>query len=262
MKKPNFARWSVAEIRDYLCLQEELPFPALTALKRDKRKGVQKLLLAFLQRREKGLAEKNRVHSMFQMEKPIHESGYKLVAGVDEAGRGPLAGPVVAAAVILEPEAENFWVELSEINDSKQLPPYKRERLYEAITANARSFAVGAVSAPLIDRINIYQASLEAMRLAVKQLYPQPCFLLSDAFTVPGLDIPQQAVKHGDALYLSIAAASIIAKVTRDRIMESYDPVYPGYGFARHKGYPTPEHKTAIRALGVSPIHRRTFKHD
>jgi len=121
---------------------------------------------------------------------------------------------------------------------------------------------VGVVNAALIDQINIYRASLEAMSLAVRQLWPQPDYVLSDGFTLPGLDIPQEAVKHGDALCLSIAAASIVAKVTRDRIMESYDRDYPGYGFARHKGYPTFEHKAAINELGFSPIHRRTFKYD
>jgi ribonuclease HII len=259
MKKHNFSLWSVAEIKDYLDLQEELSPVELNTLKSDNRRSVQKLLSSFLQYREKELEEKKRLHRMILKEESIQKSGYTLVAGVDEAGRGPLAGPVVAAAVILEPEKDDFWWE---VNDSKQLPPYKREKLYEIITASARAFAVGAVNAVLIDKINIYQASLEAMRLAVRQLWPQPYFLLSDGFTVPGLEIPQEAVKHGDASCLSIAAASIVAKVTRDRIMESYDRIYPGYGFARNKGYPTPEHREAIKALGLSPIHRRTFKYD
>lgn len=204
-------------------------------------------------------ADFSRLHKMMAKEEAIRKKGYSLVAGVDEAGRGPLAGPVVAAAVMLSPEKASLWWE---IDDSKQLSSKKRAKLFEIITTHAQAFAVGAVNATLIDRINIYQASLEAMRLAVQQLWPQPQFLLVDGFTLPGLAIPQEAVKHGDALCLSIAAASIVAKVIRDRIMESYDRDYPGYGFARNKGYPTPEHKAAIKALGVSPIHRISFKFD
>ena len=165
----------------------------------------------------------------------------------------------MAAAVILGAEEASYW---GEINDSKKLAPTLREKLYDKITTAARSFAVGVVSADVIDRINIYQASLEAMNLSVRQLRPQPNFLFSDGFSVPGLTIPQKPLKGGDALCLSIAAASIVAKVTRDRIMENYDKIYPGYGFAKHKGYPTPEHKAAIKALGFSPLHRRTFKYD
>ncbi|RJX24074.1 MAG: ribonuclease HII [Dethiobacter sp.] len=255
----NLSHWTVSELKKYLDLQEKLTPGEISTLKSDNRRSVQKLLSCFIQRREKELEEKKRLHRMILKEESIRERGYTLVAGVDEAGRGPLAGPVVAAAVILEPEEDSFW---SEINDSKQLSPYKRETLYEIITSSARAFAVGAVNAALIDKINIYQASLEAMRLAVRQLWPQPYFLLSDGFAVPGLEIPQEAVKYGDALCLSIAAASIVAKVTRDRIMEGYDKIYPEYGFGRNKGYPTPEHKEAIKVLGLSPIHRRTFKYD
>jgi len=257
MPRRDFSLWSVDEIKDYLARQEELPPMELHTLMGDSRKGVQKLLSTFLQHREKKLTEIKRLHKMMAREESIRQSGYRLVAGVDEAGRGPLAGPVVAAAVILSPEKARL---MEGINDSKQLPPGRREKLYEIITAAAEAFAVGAVNAALIDKINIFQASLEAMRLAVQQLWPQPHFLLVDGFALPGLTIPQEAVKRGDALCLSIAAASIVAKVARDRIMDNYDRDYPGYGFARNKGYPTPEHKAALKTLGFSPIHRRTFK--
>lgn len=259
MKNNNLSFWSMDKIKVYLERVEELPPGELHALKNDKRKGVQKLLSRYLRRREEALAAKKHLHTMMMMEEAVQKKGYGRIAGVDEAGRGPLAGPVVAAAVILQPGEGSLW---EEINDSKQLSPAKREKLYRVITARAAAFAVGVVNAALIDQINIYRASLEAMSLAVRQLWPQPDYVLSDGFTLPGLDIPQEAVKHGDALCLSIAAASIVAKVTRDRIMESYDRDYPGYGFARHKGYPTFEHKAAINELGFSPIHRRSFKYD
>ncbi|MGI5876066.1 MAG: ribonuclease HII [Dethiobacteria bacterium] len=190
-------------------------------------------------------------------ENHLINQGYKLIAGVDEAGRGPLAGPVVAAAVILDPKKDDYW---SEVKDSKQLSPAQRDRLFKIISLKARSVGIGLVDVALIDKINIYQASLEAMKRAVQQLSPPPHYVLSDGFALPDLDFPNEAVRSGDALCLSIAAASIIAKVLRDNIMQFYDRIYPGYGFARHKGYPTPEHRQALKTLGVSPIHRRTFK--
>jgi len=257
MLEKDFSLPSISEIKAYLDSQGDLSTADLNALRRDKRKGVQKLLEAYLRERERNFAEIKRLQKMTARETALRQRGYTLVAGVDEAGRGPLAGPVVAAAVILSPEKIYLW---KEIDDSKKLSAEKREKLFKIITANADGFAVGAVNAPLIDRINIYRASLEAMRLAVQQLWPQPHYLFVDGFIIPGVSIPQEAVKHGDALCLSIAAASIVAKVIRDRIMESYDRDYPGYGFAQNKGYPTPEHKTAIKALGVSPIHRKSFK--
>lgn len=183
------------------------------------------------------------------------ENGYRLIAGVDEAGRGPLAGPVVAAAVIL-PEAFHH----DRINDSKQLSPGLRERLYDEVYRHARSVGIGIVDAVEIDRINILQASLRAMALAVGNLLPLPdCLLVDGTFRLP-LGLPQQAISQGDAASLSIAAASIVAKVTRDRLMNLYHLYYPDFGFDRHKGYPTRAHRTAIRAFGCSPIHRRTFR--
>jgi ribonuclease HII len=178
------------------------------------------------------------------------------VAGVDEAGRGPLAGPVVAAAVILDPGGR--W---DGLNDSKQLGAELREALYARVLHEARAFAWAVVGPRAIDRLNIRRASLEAMRRAVARLRVAPSLVLVDgADGVPGLLQPQRAVVDGDARMLSIAAASVLAKVVRDRIMERLDRVWPGYGFARHKGYGTPEHLEAIERLGPCAIHRYSFR--
>jgi ribonuclease HII len=178
------------------------------------------------------------------------------VAGVDEAGRGPLAGPVVAAAVILEPGGR--W---DGLNDSKQLSAQKREALYARVVIEARAFAWAVVGPRAIDRLNIRRASLEAMRRAVARLGVTPSLVLVDGDAdVPGLPHPQQAVVGGDGRMLSIAAASVLAKVVRDRIMDRLDRVWPGYGFARHKGYGTPEHLDAIGRLGPCALHRYSFR--
>lgn len=197
-----------------------------------------------------------RVNQMSRREQELHDAGYMLIAGIDEAGRGPLAGPVVAAAVILNWQKKSLW---HEINDSKKLAPAKRERLFDLLAAEATAIAVGVVDHAIIDHINIYQATLEAMRLAVRQLHPRPQYLLCDGFPLPGTGIPQEGIKGGDASSLSIAAASIVAKVIRDRIMSGFDTVYPGYGFAGHKGYPTAQHRETLRVIGPSPLHRRSF---
>jgi ribonuclease HII len=181
--------------------------------------------------------------------------GYRLVAGTDEAGRAPLAGPVVAAAVVLP---RGFTHE--RINDSKQIRPALRERLYAEIYAAALTVGIGIVDAVEIDRINILRASLRAMAIAVENLSPRPDYLLIDGPYPTPLDLPQKPIIDGDALSVSIAAASIVAKVTRDRLMEGYDAYYPVFGFARHKGYPTQFHREAIRSFGCCPIHRRTFR--
>jgi len=192
---------------------------------------------------------------LWAYEKKAAGLGYRPVAGVDEAGRGPLAGPVVAAAVILP---DGF--DVPGVNDSKKLTPRKRERLFGEIRRQALATAVGIASPAQIDHDNILQASLTAMAQAVARLSTQPAYLLIDGiFTTPA-PFPQEALKKGDSLSISIAAASIIAKVTRDRMMVDYDREYPQYGFAGHKGYPTKAHKEAIRRCGVSPIHRRTFR--
>lgn len=181
-------------------------------------------------------------------------NGFTSVAGIDEAGRGPLAGPVLAAAVILPP-----GLMIDGVDDSKKLTPDKREKLFEVIMNSATSVGVGIISPADIDRINILQATREAMLAAVQQLSPQPGYLLIDGISTINSTIPQKTIKKGDSLSLSIAAASIIAKVTRDRIMIEMDTHYPGYGFAGHKGYGSASHLDAIRRLGPSPIHRLTF---
>ena len=192
---------------------------------------------------------------LWYFEKEAAQKGCKEIAGIDEAGRGPLAGPVVSAAVIL-PTA--FHV--PGVTDSKKLSPKKRERLFDEIYAQAVSVGIGIVDPVEIDRINILQASLLAMAIAVENLAPQPDHLLIDGiFPIPS-DLSQQPIPKGDALSISIAAASIIAKVSRDRLMQKYHHYYPQFDFPKHKGYPTRAHKEAIRKFGCCPIHRRSFK--
>ncbi len=182
-------------------------------------------------------------------------NGFLRIAGVDEAGRGPLAGPVVAAAVILP-----AGFKVGEINDSKKLSPKKRDRLFDYIQAEAFAIGVGIIHADEIDAINILQASLKAMRVAVESLPDAPDFLLVDGnFEIP-ISLSQEAIVKGDSRSVSIASASIVAKVTRDRLMGEYDTRYPGYGFSGHKGYPTKAHKAAIALHGPTPIHRTTFR--
>jgi ribonuclease HII len=188
-------------------------------------------------------------------EKKARDKGHLTIAGIDEAGRGPLAGPVVAAAVILPDRFPS-----ADVNDSKQLSPVQRDRLYELIYAQAVAVGIGIVDAIEIDRINILRASLLAMVMAASNLDPAPdCLLVDGNFPVP-LALAQQTIVKGDALSLSIAAASIVAKVTRDRLMSRYDQDYPQYGFAGHKGYGTHTHREAIVRHGCCPIHRRSFK--
>ncbi len=254
--RDNISLLTIDEIKDYLFSREKLSARELGILKNDRRKGVQRLLSLFLKQREKARSVEKHLHKMMAKERLLRARGYELIAGADEAGRGPLAGPVVAAAVILDPE-KNCW---AGINDSKQLTAQMREELYAIVAANADAVAVGIAEVPLIDEINIHRASLYAMRLALEKLLPQPEYVLCDGFQVPGVDLPQEAVIGGDALCLSIAAASIVAKVTRDRIMLGYDRIYPGYGFDRNKGYPTAGHREVIKTLGLTPIHRRTFQ--
>lgn len=194
-------------------------------------------------------------NDLWAFERETFRRGYSLIAGVDEAGRGPLAGPVVSAAVVLPAD---FSVD--RIDDSKKLSPKRRAELYLQIYDNALSIGIGIIDSIAIDKFNILQASLRAMAMAVENLKPAPdCLLIDGTFRIPS-SLPQQPIPKGDALSVSIAAASIIAKVTRDRMMETYDAVYPGYGFSSHKGYPTRAHKDAIRKYGCTPIHRRSFK--
>lgn len=188
-------------------------------------------------------------------EKNARQRGYRFIAGIDEAGRGPLAGPVVASAVILPPDFNAAGVD-----DSKKLTPKRRASLYDAILNGATAVGIGIVDAALIDQVNILRASLLAMDKAVARLPFRPDYLLIDGTFPIKTDLPQELLPKGDARSVSIAAASIVAKVTRDRLMETYHGAYPSYGFARHKGYPTRDHREAIRALGACPIHRLSFK--
>ena len=188
-------------------------------------------------------------------ENKAFEKGYRGIAGVDEAGRGPLAGPVVSAAVVLP-----VVFPVSGVTDSKKLTPKKREELYEKIYENAVSIGIGIVDPVEIDRINILKASLLSMSISVRNLHPQPdCLLIDGIFQIPS-DKPQETIPKGDALSISIAAASIVAKVTRDKLMLRYHEDYQQFGFSKHKGYPTKAHKEAIIKYGLCPIHRQTFR--
>ncbi len=204
-------------------------------------------------RRERERLEKERLETMRVYEKQ-YEQDCEYICGIDEAGRGPLAGPVVAAAVVLP-----AGLAIPYVNDSKKLTEKRRELLYPEIMEKALAVGVGIVSAERIDEINILQATYEAMREAVGHLAVRPDILLNDAVRIPGLAIPQVPIIKGDAKSMSIACASIIAKVTRDRMMVEYDRQYPGYGFAGHKGYGSAAHMAAIRQNGPCPLHRRTF---
>lgn len=198
---------------------------------------------------EKELA---RLEAMREYEDTYDACAY--ICGIDEAGRGPLAGPVVAAAAVLPKDCQIFY-----LNDSKKLSEKKRDLLFDEIKEKAVAYGIGIVSPQVIDEINILQSTYEAMRQAISQLNVIPEILLNDAVTIPGVDIMQVPIVKGDAKSVSIAAASILAKVTRDRMMMEYDQIYPEYGFAKHKGYGTAAHIAALKEYGPCPIHRRTF---
>lgn len=193
--------------------------------------------------------------NLLKYERELYKNGITLIAGVDEAGRGPLCGPVVAAAVILP---KNYH--LDGLNDSKQLSEKKREEYYEVLQREAISIGVGIVSPKIIDEINILEASRKAMYEALNNLDITPEYILSDAMSLNDIDIPSRPIIHGDALSLSIAAASVIAKVTRDHIMYELDKKYPEYNFKKHKGYPTKEHLELIKKYGVISEYRKTYK--
>ena len=205
-----------------------------------------------LKRQRKLQAELERLEGMLVYEREYRPLG--VVCGIDEVGRGPLAGPVVAGAVILPEDCQILY-----LNDSKQLSEKKREELYDEIIEKAVAYGIGMADEKLIDQINILNADYEAMRIAIRKLTVQPDLLLNDAVKIPEVEIPQVSIIKGDAKSASIAAASIIAKVTRDRLMVSYDEIYPGYGFAKNKGYGSKEHIEALKLLGPCEIHRRSF---
>lgn len=218
----------------------------------DARQGVQKLVEKAKKTLDKLDQEKRRIEKLKVYEKEYESLGY--VCGIDEVGRGPLAGPVVAGAVILPKDCDILY-----INDSKQLSEKKREELYDIIMEKAVAVGIGMVSPARIDEINILNATYEAMREAISKLKVQPQVLLNDAVTIPKVDIKQVPIIKGDAKSISIGAASIVAKVTRDRLMVEYENILPGYGFASNKGYGSKEHIEALQKLGPTPIHRRSF---
>lgn len=238
---------------EYLSVPEEQIPAFIEEYIRDGRPGVAKIIGQAQKRMEKLRVERERTEKLKEYEHQ-YESRYHHICGIDEVGRGPLAGPVVAAAVILPRDCDILY-----INDSKKLTATRREELYEVIMAKAEAVGIGVVSPDRIDEINILQATYEAMRQAVEELSVSPDLLLNDAVTIPGIPVPQVPIIKGDAKSISIGAASIIAKVTRDRMMEEYDKLFPGYGFAKNKGYGTSEHIDALRIAGASPIHRRSF---
>ncbi|KAB1440012.1 ribonuclease HII [Candidatus Galacturonibacter soehngenii] len=218
----------------------------------DTRNGVVTLIKKYQGRIQKLEAEKLRIELMKQYEKKYED--YSHICGIDEVGRGPLAGPVVASAVILPKECDILY-----INDSKKLSEKKREELYDEIMEKAVAVGIGIVGPQVIDEINILQATYEAMRIAIKKLSVSPDILLNDAVTIPDITIPQVPIIKGDAKSISIAAASIVAKVTRDRLMIEYDKLIPEYSFAENKGYGTSVHIGALKKYGASPIHRQSF---
>lgn len=248
---------SIEELRDrYIRGDEPVTGPLLAALRRDRRTGVRRLHDALRRRREREREERQRLDAMLHFERVLWKSGVERIAGVDESGVGPLAGPVVAAAVVFPPD-----VDLAGIDDSKKIvDPDRRDELAESIRAAASGWSVGVADVAEIDRLNVYHAAILAMRRAVEGLPEPPEHLLLDAREIEGLGIPQNRFERGDGINYSIAAASIVAKTHRDRLMRELDRRYPEYGFARHKGYGTAEHQEAIRTHGPSPIHRTSFQ--
>lgn len=234
---------------------EALPKGLLEALEGDTRQGARELAKKLRARQQGNRAEGQRLRHLLKFENELREQGFQFIAGVDEAGVGPLAGPVVAGAAILP-----LGYKLRELDDSKKLDEAKRDQLAERIKTDAVAWAIGVAEVAEIDRLNIYHAGLLAMRRAVEGLNSKPDFVLVDARTIPECNVPQRGIIRGDSLSASIAAASILAKTTRDAMMMELDREFPGYGLASHKGYPTPEHFAALRRLGASLIHRRSFR--
>ncbi len=245
---------SLKEIQDKYAAGVSVSSAILRKLQRDPRTGARRLYKVLAKRYDEQKRERNRLDAMLHFERLLWKAGIQRIAGVDEVGMGPLAGPVVAAAVVFPPGTE-----IEDVDDSKALDEETRVRLDQEIREKASGFALGIVEVEEIDRINIYHAGIRAMQLALSSLSVPPQHILVDSRTVPGFAQPQNSFDKGDGINFSIAAASIVAKVYRDHLMTELDSKYPGYGFANHKGYATPEHQRAIRDLGPCPIHRRSF---
>ena len=245
---------TIKEIKEQLANIQRLDDPLLAELEQDSRSGVIQAIAKRKRELQKQVDEDLRLEKMLAYEKELYTQGIHLIAGVDEVGRGPLAGPVVAAAVILPEDCK-----ISGLNDSKKIPKSKHKEIYEAVLQNAVAIGIGIKDNQVIDQVNIYEATKLAMMEAIGQLEPQPQHLLIDAMKLD-LPIPQTSIIKGDANSLSIAAASIVAKVTRDQMMEEFDREYPGYDFAQNAGYGTVKHLAGLDKLGVTPIHRRSFE--
>ena len=245
---------TIKEIKEQLANIQRLDDPLLAELEQDSRSGVIQAIAKRKREIQKRIDEDERLEGMLAYEKECYARGMELIAGVDEVGRGPLAGPVVAAAVIL-PKA----CKIPGLNDSKKIPKYKHKEIYEAVLQNAIAIGIGIKDNHVIDQVNIYEATKLAMMEAIGRLDPQPQHLLIDAMKLD-LPISQTSIIKGDANSLSIAAASIVAKVTRDQMMEKFDREYPGYDFAQNAGYGTAKHLAGLDQLGVTPIHRRSFE--
>ena len=245
---------TIKEIQQRLELVTDLADPFLADAANDLRSGVQKAIEKRKRAIQAELDEDLRLDQMLRHEKELYQAGYQAIAGIDEVGRGPLAGPVVAAAVILPPGCK-----IKGLNDSKKIPKKKHQEIYQAVMNKALAVGVGLIDNEIIDQVNIYEATKLAMKEALSKLSLKPDYLLIDAMKLD-VEIPQESIIKGDANSLSIAAASIVAKLTRDKLMADYDKEYPGYDFAKNAGYGTKSHLQGLERNGVTPIHRKTFE--
>lgn len=245
---------TIKEIQQRLELVTDLADPFLAEAANDQRSGVQKAIEKRKRAIQAELDEDLRLEQMLRYEKDLYKAGYQTIAGIDEVGRGPLTGPVVAAAVILPPGCK-----IKGLNDSKKIPKKKHQDIYQAVMDKALAVGIGLMDSEIIDQVNIYEATKLAMKEALSKLRLKSDYLLIDAMKLD-VDIPQESIIKGDANSLSIAAASIVAKVTRDKLMTDYDKEFPGYDFAQNAGYGTKSHLQGLEQNGVTPIHRKTFE--
>ena len=245
---------TIKEIKELLATVKDLDNPLFLELEKDSRTGVQREISKRKKALQAELEENLRLENMLSYEKELYKQGLTLIAGVDEVGRGPLAGPVVAAAVILPKKCK-----IRGLNDSKKIPKKKHLEIFQAVQDQALAVGIGIMDNQVIDQVNIYEATKLAMKKAISQLSPQPEHLLIDAMKLE-LPVSQTSIIKGDANSLSIAAASIVAKVTRDELMKEYDQQYPGYDFATNAGYGTAKHLEGLKKLGITPIHRTSFE--